>query len=682
MPTLIIETIPEVPANRNWQLNYTINPGGSMDLVRDNATGTEGTGIGVVQCAKGTAASPPFYFWTLARSILWFDLSAYPTPPGVVQSVKIRLMKATIGVYYGADWANDSLYALDDEGKVPTQADLTSDDYGKWKSNNTVLGTMAGVDYGGADAGGYYIYITLNSAGIAHLNWGGLTAFVLRTAKDVNNLQTPLETTGEAMYGYDGPTHADPPALVIEHSGQPYSEFKGLFCRGDEIQAVFADGRGYRSPDFGANWYAMEGEPITTRDVGFDILNEEESFLGASGQLYPFLSAAGEIFTYAAGATVSGEVTRIDVDWDSKIAVVGTSEKLYKTPDFGTTVYEYLDKPVTDVALGGNEVALYEDPPTSGYILSVNGDCDIYYKSGFYGWRGQPDQPTGSYWLNVRYRNTEWYPNTWGYFAGTFLWNDMNLVTIQATFTMENLPTSGYAICSSRGIAEVRVLNYCGRSAYPYGHMQYDVKTHGVHYVTDEDSLPASKIDLRAAGMTKNPNTGLGWTADEVDAMCAGCYAGDVASFGTAALDQVLVEVYPEGDGVDIVGATPIPAPADGYVRKVQIYLYTECTNIKVATFFNVSGNNYSTRSWQALTGTYSAGFHTLSVNLECSTGDLIGIFSDGMIEADATWNALNIGAWKAVAGGDKIPCTNEEFENAKTQLNDMLISIRGIIYH
>jgi len=133
-----------------------------------------------------------------------------------------------------------------------------------------------------------------------------------------------------------------------------YRAFKGLFNRGDEIQAIFEGGVGYRSPDFGVTWYEMEDEPITGRDVGFDASNEQESFIGASGVLYKFDYAEGEIFYYAQGAAISGVVSCIDVDPVTPVAVVGTSEKLYKTVDFGATVHEWKSIPVAGVAIGGN----------------------------------------------------------------------------------------------------------------------------------------------------------------------------------------------------------------------------------------------------------------------------------------------------------------------------------------
>ena len=217
MADLVIPCIIASPSTRNWELGYAIAPGGSFQEVRNAATGGEGTGHGTTRVTKGPHSDWPYYYWTLNRCILWFDLSAYT--PAYSETIKIRFKKPYISSYHSSDWANDSFLALDDEGKVPTQADLTGDDYGSWKSNSTILGSMPGTEYGSLPLYQYY-YIVLNAAGREHLNWSGLTAFVLRTNKDVNNVTTPLEATGETEYHYYGPGNAetDRPALILENA--------------------------------------------------------------------------------------------------------------------------------------------------------------------------------------------------------------------------------------------------------------------------------------------------------------------------------------------------------------------------------------------------------------------------------------------------------------------------------
>lgn len=152
----------------------------------------------------------------------------------------------------------------------------------------------------------------------------------------------------------------------------------GMFVRGNEIQAVFGNNIGakaYRSPDFGATWYAISGMSGVVSDVGFDAGNPQNTFLGAVGKLYEFdYATSGGAYYMTTGADdLVGTVTRIDVDKDSPVAIVGTSSKLYKTMDWGSSVYTLLEIPVTSVAIGGVETV------TSGVTLTVqspsNGTC-------------------------------------------------------------------------------------------------------------------------------------------------------------------------------------------------------------------------------------------------------------------------------------------------------------------
>lgn len=168
-----------------------------------------------------------------------------------------------------------------------------------------------------------------------------------------------------------------------------------MFVRGNEIQAIF-DGAGYRSPDFGTTWYAMEGEPASATDVAFSASNEQDSFIGSSGRLYVFSENDAGIYSYVQGAEIEGVVNQIDVDPISNIALVGTTNKLYKTNTWGKSVLVLLDKPITDVAVGGNYLVNYRMPPTSGYELLVNADGNV---------EGFDTFPVsgGSFWSAVRF---------------------------------------------------------------------------------------------------------------------------------------------------------------------------------------------------------------------------------------------------------------------------------------
>ena len=99
------------------------------------------------------------------------------------------------------------------------------------------------------------------------------------------------------------------------------------------------------------------------------------------------------------------------------------------------------------------------------------------------------------------------------------------------------------------------------------------------------------------------------------------------------------------------------PANSTGRISTVQIYLETNCTNVEIATFFEVSSGYYSTRDNVAL-GNQSAGYSSHNVDLEVQVGDYIGMYaSSGNYEYDSTgFNGVRS------VFGDYIPCTNVAF--------------------
>jgi len=212
-------------------------------------------------------------------------------------------------------------------------------------------------------------------------------------------------------------------------------KFKGMFVRGDEIQAIFEGGYGFRSSDFGTTWYPMSGVPSSAEDIGFDIADERNSVIGADGILYTFSGASGEVFTYKQGVSISGVVTQIDVDMDSAVAVVGTDQKLYKTISWGNSVMELLDEPVTDVALGGNYLAEVRTPSISGLLLLTEAD---------YAYSGLVASPTGDLWYRVHLKDATYIQR-------------MVFGSGYAFFNMENVP-----IGALNGVAEVRLKSWIG----------------------------------------------------------------------------------------------------------------------------------------------------------------------------------------------------------------------------
>ena len=98
------------------------------------------------------------------------------------------------------------------------------------------------------------------------------------------------------------------------------------------------------------------------------------------------------------------------------------------------------------------------------------------------------------------------------------------------------------------------------------------------------------------------------------------------------------------------------PSNETGTITSIEIYANSAMSNVEVATFFVVSGNNLSTRDSEAI-GSVAAGYTTHIVNLNVTSGDYIGIyFSAGSLDRDTTGG----GFWKNA--GDQIPCTNVAF--------------------
>ena len=101
------------------------------------------------------------------------------------------------------------------------------------------------------------------------------------------------------------------------------------------------------------------------------------------------------------------------------------------------------------------------------------------------------------------------------------------------------------------------------------------------------------------------------------------------------------------------------PANEDGKITSIEIYADATMSNVEVATFFNVSGNNFTTRDTHSI-GTVTAGAkRTFTVNMDVHEGDYLGFH---MTAGRFYWNATGgLGYW-FYSGTDKIPCTNETF--------------------
>jgi len=101
------------------------------------------------------------------------------------------------------------------------------------------------------------------------------------------------------------------------------------------------------------------------------------------------------------------------------------------------------------------------------------------------------------------------------------------------------------------------------------------------------------------------------------------------------------------------------PANATGKITSVEIFASTALFNVKVATFYVVSGNNLSTRDYESIPDVPGQGTRTFPVDLEVKEGDYLGIYytSTGGVSVDT----LGGGRWRNIAT-DNIPCTNTPF--------------------
>jgi uncharacterized Zn finger protein len=107
------------------------------------------------------------------------------------------------------------------------------------------------------------------------------------------------------------------------------------------------------------------------------------------------------------------------------------------------------------------------------------------------------------------------------------------------------------------------------------------------------------------------------------------------------------------------------PANASGTITSVEIWAATASSDVEVATFYNVSGSNYSTRDYETIGAVTAGSKQTFTVSLNVEEGDYIGI--------KGTAGSIDITAGVGTDGyavGDCIPCTNTSFASASRTLS------------
>ncbi len=100
------------------------------------------------------------------------------------------------------------------------------------------------------------------------------------------------------------------------------------------------------------------------------------------------------------------------------------------------------------------------------------------------------------------------------------------------------------------------------------------------------------------------------------------------------------------------------PANDTGSITSIEVWAATAMSGFEVATFYNVSGLNFSTRDNQTIGSVTAGSKQTFTVDLDVVAGDYIGCyFTGGSIERTESGS----GAW-IYSGTDAIPCTNTTF--------------------
>ena len=105
------------------------------------------------------------------------------------------------------------------------------------------------------------------------------------------------------------------------------------------------------------------------------------------------------------------------------------------------------------------------------------------------------------------------------------------------------------------------------------------------------------------------------------------------------------------------------PANETGVITTIEVWVSTLIAGAKVATFFNVSGNNLTARD-SAVIGNLSPGKQTISgLNLHVQAGDYLGFYNaSGTIKIGAP---VGSGRWYKM--GDYTTCVNTTFTSSTT---------------
>ena len=203
---------------------------------------------------------------------------------------------------------------------------------------------------------------------------------------------------------------------------------------------------------------------------------------------------------------------------------------------------------------------------------------------------------------------------------------------------------------------------------------------------TDDTAYNATSWDANSDAATKNA------IRDKIETMGGGGETNTASNIGAqieiykqktgvnlelrtlkADSNQIIVSTTPEGGEIDMgdpatnrgqayttntVVSKTNPANAAGTITSVEIWANNVLSNVEVATFFVVTGDNLSTRDTYTIGTVDSGSKQTKTVDLDVEIGDFIGIyFTSGSIDYD--WSG---GVGILLKAGDNIPCTDAAF--------------------
>ncbi len=282
----------------------------------------------------GTYGSDTGYDWIYTRPWLKIDYDTVtpPTPTPATVNIVAADPKAKVclaGTSSGSLWKIFKSSSGWQAGKSHNFGDEVTAIYIDSIRNFKDYPTTALVWVGTSGGDLYKSYGLKNWSLVSSGQWG-VNPFIEIRGSDVDSDKVVVGA-GYAVYTTNNG------GLTWKQSLIKGSYVTGLYVKGNEIQVLFGSAGGFRSPDFGATWYSMLGEPSSSVDIAFSRNSERRSVIVASSNLYKYSSGITD-FTYIAGASIAGTPKVIDADPEDELMVVGTTSNLYQTADWGSTV--------------------------------------------------------------------------------------------------------------------------------------------------------------------------------------------------------------------------------------------------------------------------------------------------------------------------------------------------------